>query len=370
MEGLTIFCFVSVDLQRTFSSPNTFFNTRTGETALSEQLPLFLGTANLLEEAEIQPERNCNEDYDRESPEDLQRKQRREDEEISPEDKEYKGVLLGYPVTHNLDAIRTHPLVKDAERCQKYGHPRAVCKNPVICGICSGLHETKTCVKAHNEGQKTSSRCPSKSHHGWLRSCPARLERIHQAIRPRNGTKTAPGPRPKSTAWKKADRQEPPILQDDKEFPQLGETLRTREVNETQRGDELPTFPKKKRKPKKKKKYSNNPAAFPPPPPLQEEVVIERSQNREEVVQLTQSMLADVTGEGSSLPRYQANGRRGIYCHPKHAGITTGTSQQECPTGKCQRPRRTLHACQTRKKRRHLKGKWPSHITPIKTRCR
>ncbi|KAK4326291.1 hypothetical protein Pmani_003157 [Petrolisthes manimaculis] len=69
-----------------------------------------------------------------------------------------------------------------------------------------------------------------------------------------------------------------------KKFPQLGETLRTREVKETQRGDELPTSPKKK-------KNASKPVVLPPP---QEEVLIEKSQNREKVVQLTQSMLADI----------------------------------------------------------------------------
>ncbi|KAK4313264.1 hypothetical protein Pmani_015380 [Petrolisthes manimaculis] len=56
-----------------------------------------------------------------------------------------------------------------------------------------------------------------------------------------------------------------------KKFPQLGETLRTREVKETQRGDELPTSPKKK-------KNASKPVVLPPP---QEEVLIEKSQNRE-----------------------------------------------------------------------------------------
>ncbi|KAK4324294.1 hypothetical protein Pmani_005134 [Petrolisthes manimaculis] len=182
-------------------------------------------------------------------------------------------VSVGSSVTQDLDAIRTYPSVKDAKsclsrdktltrqvlityigklpealhlgpfgkdrlsRCQKYRHHKAVCKNPIICGICSGLHETKTCTQAHKDGQKTTSRCPNglKSHHVWFRSCPARLEKVHQAIRPRNGKKRAPSPRPKSTAWKKAeDKQQPPPLQDDEEFPpasQPGEKLRTREWN-------------------------------------------------------------------------------------------------------------------------------------------
>ena len=65
-------------------------------------------------------------------------------------------------------------------RCQRFGHHKATCHNPICCAICSGRHETSVCIGKHKDGQSTTARCVNckGSHHAWNPKCPERLKLI------------------------------------------------------------------------------------------------------------------------------------------------------------------------------------------------
>ncbi|XP_050710075.1 proline-rich protein 36-like [Eriocheir sinensis] len=136
-----------------------------------------------------------------------------------------KGVLLAYPVAMPLKPLLRHPRVLEAVRCttrdgptrqvfvtvagplpgsldlgswgtfytrpyskeplrcyncQQFGHHRARCSRPPVCGICSASHDTERCLSKYKTGQTITSRCPNcqGEHHAWNRACANRRELV------------------------------------------------------------------------------------------------------------------------------------------------------------------------------------------------
>ena len=160
-----------------------------------------------------------------------------------------KGILEGFPTALPLDPVREHPLVAAAERCthnaghgrrlptrqvlvtlrgpipasldlgcwgvfacrayvaepvrcyrcQAYGHYQRQCKRKAeLCGICSGDHASRDCIRRLREGgERPAPCCPNcgAGHHAWNRRCPARLRRI-PGRRPQREEATRPPPPP------------------------------------------------------------------------------------------------------------------------------------------------------------------------------
>ncbi|XP_050705385.1 caskin-1-like [Eriocheir sinensis] len=138
-----------------------------------------------------------------------------------------KGVLLAYPVAMPLKPLLRHPRVLEAVRCttrdgptrqvfvtvagplpgsldlgswrtfytrpyskeplrcyncQQFGHHRARCSRPPVCGICSASHDTERCLSKYKTGQTITSRCPNcqGEHHAWNRACANRRELVEK----------------------------------------------------------------------------------------------------------------------------------------------------------------------------------------------
>ena len=160
-----------------------------------------------------------------------------------------KGVLEGFHTSLPLDPVKEHPLVAAAERCthnaghgrrlptrqvlvtlrgpvppsldlgcwgvfdcrpfvaepvrcfrcQAFGHFQRQCKRKKeLCGICSGDHASRDCIRRLREGgERPAPCCPNcgAGHHAWNRRCPARLRRI-PGRHPRREEATRPPPPP------------------------------------------------------------------------------------------------------------------------------------------------------------------------------
>ncbi|KAG0717165.1 hypothetical protein GWK47_055026 [Chionoecetes opilio] len=150
-----------------------------------------------------------------------------------------RGVLVGYPTGLPLDPVLEHPLVETAVRCsykaglkrhpptryvqltlrghvpaaldlgcfgtfavrrfiqepvrcyrcQAFGHYQRQCqRRQELCGVCSGVHVSRDCVRRLREGgERPVARCPNcgARHHAWNRRCPARLRQIPGSTVPR-----------------------------------------------------------------------------------------------------------------------------------------------------------------------------------------
>ena len=165
--------------------------------------------------------------------------------ELKREEKTKKAVLVGYP--HHLPVLEicSHPQVLQAERmknkegvltktvlvtfvgkvpdkleldvfgkfsikpyypeplrcynCQKFGHHKSACKAPEKCAVCSGRHATATCITKHKTGEDTHPRCPNckQEHPAWSRRCPARLQRVQNALPKEKREHDVPTPTPR-----------------------------------------------------------------------------------------------------------------------------------------------------------------------------
>ena len=67
-------------------------------------------------------------------------------------------------------------------RCHSFRHHQASCTRLPVCGICSGHHETNTCLAKYKAKEAVTHKCPNcfGQHHAWNPSCPARLQRVNQ----------------------------------------------------------------------------------------------------------------------------------------------------------------------------------------------
>ncbi|XP_069170513.1 uncharacterized protein [Procambarus clarkii] len=93
-------------------------------------------------------------------------------------------------------------------RCQRFGHHKDGCQRPVRCGVCSQPHDTKTCIDKHKANHPVQAKCPncSKAHHAWNLKCPERLKRLQTnpttpTAEPKPPPKRIPAPMPTKTAW-------------------------------------------------------------------------------------------------------------------------------------------------------------------------
>ncbi|KAG0702922.1 hypothetical protein GWK47_024982 [Chionoecetes opilio] len=173
---------------------------------------------------------------------------------LSRRESSRRGVLVGYPPGLPLDPVLEHPLVVSAVRCsygvglerhlptrqvrltlrglvpaaldlgclgtftvcrdirepvrcyrcQAFGHYRRQCpRRQEVCGVCSGEHASRDCVRLLREGgERPVARCPNcgAGHHAWNRRCPARLRQIPGSTVPRQlQWKEAPLLPPRST---------------------------------------------------------------------------------------------------------------------------------------------------------------------------
>ncbi|XP_050709633.1 uncharacterized protein LOC126994355 [Eriocheir sinensis] len=167
-----------------------------------------------------------------------------------------KGVLLAYPVAMPLKPLLRHPRVLEAERCstrdgptrqvfvtvagplpgtldlgswgvfytrpynreplrcyncQQFGHHRARCTRPPVCGICSAGHDTERCLTKYKAGQDVTSKCPNchQEHHAWNKTCANRRVLVDQqrAVQQRWVETHRPAP-PGTFRW---GSQQPPV---------------------------------------------------------------------------------------------------------------------------------------------------------------
>ena len=211
---------------------------------------------------------------------------------LTPEDKRSKMVLLGFPVSYDVELITSHPQVVEASRmtvgktptrqvlvtlkgaptttldlgnwgtfklrtfvpeplrcfkCQKYGHHQANCTAKPKCGVCSKAHNTEVCLTAHREKKETTAKCPNcaKRHHAWSLTCSVRKQ---AALKRQEVAEKRPDfiPAPPGTyVWGRKKSEKAPQPPKRKEAaPQP-----TPEVSNT---TEFPEMPKPKKKPKKK----------------------------------------------------------------------------------------------------------------------
>lgn len=141
-----------------------------------------------------------------------------------------KGVVMAYPVAMPLKPLLRHPNILTAERCrtrdgtetrqvvitmtgqlpgtldlgswgtfstrpfskeplrcfncQQFGHHRARCNRPPLCGMCSGPHATESCLSKYKAGMEVPAKCPNcnDAHHAWSRRCPKRRILVDQEI--------------------------------------------------------------------------------------------------------------------------------------------------------------------------------------------
>ncbi|XP_045116126.1 uncharacterized protein LOC123507382 [Portunus trituberculatus] len=149
--------------------------------------------------------------------------------ELSPDSQLTKGIVMGYPLRMPPFLLRHHPQVEEATRCvtprdreetrqvlvsvrgplptqidlgnwgvfylrpytpeplrcyrcQRFGHHQANCSRPSVCGICSGLHETRQCLTRYKVKQVVTHKCPNcgQGHHAWNTAFPARQQRVVQ----------------------------------------------------------------------------------------------------------------------------------------------------------------------------------------------
>ncbi|XP_050705389.1 uncharacterized protein LOC126990785 [Eriocheir sinensis] len=97
-------------------------------------------------------------------------------------------VTVAGPLPGSLDlgswgTFYTRPYSKEPLRCyncQQFGHHRARCSRPPVCGICSASHDTERCLSKYKTGQTITSRCPNcqGEHHAWNRACANRRELV------------------------------------------------------------------------------------------------------------------------------------------------------------------------------------------------
>lgn len=85
-------------------------------------------------------------------------------------------------------------------QCQGFGHYQWQCQQKVVCGVCSGDHTSRDCIRRLRHGEQPAARCPNctKEHHAWNHRCPARLSRMPRG-QPRREA-ALPPPRPLASA--------------------------------------------------------------------------------------------------------------------------------------------------------------------------
>jgi len=114
-------------------------------------------------------------------------------------------------------------------RCQKYGHHQASCKRQQVCGICSGLHETRLCLERYKAKEAVTHRCPNCSgpHHAWNPLCPARTQRVDRGrerqvewVQEQQRIASIPAP-PGTFVWGKQRQAQVPAPKSLEHFPPL-----------------------------------------------------------------------------------------------------------------------------------------------------
>ena len=131
------------------------------------------------------------------------------------------GIWGAYPVrTYYPEPLRCF-------HCQKFGRHKSACQSSAKCAVCSGRHETSTCINKHKGGEQTHPRCPNcKSNHpAWSRRCPERLNRIKASI-PNESERKTPLPKPRKHFYTRAELQKwstskPPRADSQKRAPSM-----------------------------------------------------------------------------------------------------------------------------------------------------
>ncbi|XP_050691174.1 uncharacterized protein LOC126982938 [Eriocheir sinensis] len=90
-------------------------------------------------------------------------------------------ITVAGPLPGSLDLgswglFYTRPYSKEPLRCyncQQFGHHRARCSRPPVCGICSARHDTERCLTKYKASQEITSKCPNchQEHHVWNKNC-------------------------------------------------------------------------------------------------------------------------------------------------------------------------------------------------------
>ena len=115
-------------------------------------------------------------------------------------------INLGIWGTYPLRTYYPEPL--RCFNCQKFGHHKSACQSSAKCAVCSGRHETSTCISKHKGGEQTHPRCPNcKSNHPtWSRRCPKRLNGIKASL-PNEPERKTPLPKPRKQFYTRAELQ-------------------------------------------------------------------------------------------------------------------------------------------------------------------
>ena len=137
------------------------------------------------------------------------------------------SVSLGNWGTFYLRPYTPEPL--RCFRCQRFGHHQANCARPQVCGVCSGLHETRLCLDRFKAKEPVTHRCPncSGAHHAWNPSCPVRTQwvdrgRVRQVdwVQQQQSVAAVPAP-PGTFVWGQQRRAQPPAPVSLEQFPPL-----------------------------------------------------------------------------------------------------------------------------------------------------
>lgn len=132
----------------------------------------------------------------------------------------------------NWGTFYTRPWVPEplrCFRCQRFGHHRANCSLPHVCGMCSGAHPTEECLEKYKAKQTISAKCPNCSgkHHAWFPQCPARVRHVDRGreyqvrwVKENQATSAAPAP-PGTFVWGSQRVSAPPNPVNATEFPPL-----------------------------------------------------------------------------------------------------------------------------------------------------